>query len=291
MGKTRKASLESAGMIATPLEKTKRNEHKGRRVDKQGAGQMAQGFRLTDILDIIRQEGRVTVDDLAARMNVTAQTIRRDLAELDESGQIERVHGGAILRLGTVNIAYQERAALAADEKRAIGQACAGEIPNGAAVFMGIGTTVEAVARALRRHEGLMIVTNNLNIANTLAEFDQNTVVLTGGTLRRADSGLLGPLAEAAVADFRFDIAVLGCSALDARGDVLDYDLAEVAFNRRVLAQARRGWLVSDRSKLTRTAPARVGSLADFDALFTDGPLPAALATRCAEWGTRVVSP
>ena len=108
---------------------------------------MAQGFRLPEILDLARAEGRVTVDDLAHRFGVTAQTIRRDLAELDEAGKLERVHGGAILRSGTVNIGYQERAALNAEEKRAIARACAAEIPEGASVFLAIGTTTEAVAR------------------------------------------------------------------------------------------------------------------------------------------------
>ena len=113
---------------------------------------MAQGFRLPKIVEIARVEGRVTVDDLAARFGVTAQTIRRDLADLDDAGKLERVHGGAILRSGTVNIGYQERAALNAEAKQSIARACAAEIPEGASVFLAIGTTTEAVARELRRH-------------------------------------------------------------------------------------------------------------------------------------------
>lgn len=251
---------------------------------------MTQGFRLNDILAIVRQEGRVTVDDLAARMGVTAQTIRRDLAELDESGQLERVHGGAILRSGTVNIAYQERAALNAEEKRAIARMTAAQIPDGASLFLSIGTTTEAVARELKRHSGLMVLTNNLNVANILCDDPEVNVVLTGGNLRHSDGGLTGPLAQAAIADFKVDIAILGCSALDARGDVLDYDLAEVALNRQVLGLARRAWLVCDHSKTTRSAPARVASLQAFDSVFSDQPLPAPLAAKCVEWETRVIS-
>ena len=234
---------------------------------------MALRFRLPEILDIARAEGRVTVDDLAQRFGVTAQTIRRDLSELDEAGKLERVHGGAILRSGTVNIGYHDRATLNAEEKQAIARLVAAEIPEGASVFLAIGTTTEAVARELRRHDGLMVVTNNMNIANILTENPQCQVILTGGTLRRSDGGLTGPLTESAIRQFKVDIAVIGCSALDAEGDMLDYDIHEVGVSRTLIAQARRAWLVCDHSKLTRTAPARIDSLSVLEAMFTDRPL------------------
>ena len=251
---------------------------------------MAQGFRLPEILERARSEGRVTVDELAQHFGVTAQTIRRDLAELDDAGKLERVHGGAILRSGTVNIGYQERAALHAEEKRAIGRACASQIPEGASIFLAIGTTTEAVARELRRHGGLMVVTNNMNVANILAENPQCQVIVTGGTLRRSDGGLTGPLTEAAIRQFKVDIAVIGCSALDGEGDMLDYDIHEVGVSRALIAQARKAWLVTDQSKLSRTAPARIDSLAVLDSVFTDQPLPPPLIARCAQWQTRVVT-
>jgi len=250
---------------------------------------MAQGFRLPEIVEIARREGRVTVEDLSARFDVTAQTIRRDLAELDDAGKLERVHGGAILRSGTVNIGYQERAALNADAKRIIAQTCARQIPQGASVFLAIGTTTEAVARELRRHSGLMVVTNNLNVANILAENPDCQVIVTGGALRRSDGGLTGPLTESAIAQFKVDIAVIGCSALDGSGDVLDYDIHEVGVSRALIAQARRAWLVSDLSKLGRNAPARIASMAALDTVITDRALPEALRGKCAQWQTRLL--
>lgn len=250
---------------------------------------MAQGFRLPEILEIARVEGRVTVDDLSARFGVTAQTIRRDLADLDEAGKLERVHGGAILRSGTVNIGYQERAALNAEAKQTIARACAAQIPAGASVFLAIGTTTEAVARELRRHAGLMVVTNNMNIANILADNEACQVIVTGGTLRRSDGGLTGPLTEEAIRQFKVDIAVIGCSALDAEGDLLDYDIQEVGVSRALIAQARKTWVVTDHSKLSRTAPARIASLRALDRVFTDRALPAPLMALCAQWQTPVV--
>ena len=249
---------------------------------------MRTGFRLTEIVEIARAEGRVTVEDLAARFGVTAQTIRRDLADLDAEGQIERVHGGAVLRSGTVNIAYRQRRALQAEEKRAIARACAASVPDGASVFLAIGTTVEAVAEELARRGGLMVVTNNLNVANILTAGAEAQVIVTGGRVRRADGGLTGTLAAAAARAFRVDLAVVGCSALDPSGDLMDFDLDEVGVSRALIEQARKTWVVADHSKLARTAPARIASLAEVDTLFTDRPLPEGLARACADWGTRV---
>lgn len=249
---------------------------------------MRSGFRLTEIVELARAEGRVTVEDLAARFGVTAQTIRRDLADLDAEGQIERVHGGAVLRSGTVNIAYRQRRALQADEKHAIGRACAASVPDGASVFLAIGTTVEAVAEDLARRGALMAVTNNLNVANILMAGADTQVIVTGGRVRRADGGLTGTLAAAAARQFRVDIAIIGCSALDPSGDLLDFDIDEVGVSRALIEQARKTWVVADHSKLTRTAPARIASLAEVDTLFTDRPLPDALAAACDDWGTRV---
>lgn len=250
---------------------------------------MAQEFRLREILEIARTEGKVTVEGLAEHFGVTVQTIRRDLSELDEGGKLERVHGGAILRSGTTNIAYRERRALNAEGKRAIAQACAAEIPERASIFLNIGTTTEAVAEALRARAGLMVVTNNMNVANILSANPDCQIIVTGGSLRRSDGGLTGNLTEATIRQFKFDLAVIGCSALDEDGDVLDYDVQEVGVSREILRHARRVWLVADHTKFQRQAPALIASMAQLDTVFTDRPLPAALAARCAEWQTRVV--
>jgi hypothetical protein len=95
-------------------------------------------------------------------------------------------------------------------------------------VFLNIGTSTEAVARALRHHKNLLVITNNMNIANTLASNSDCEVVVTGGTVRRGDGGLIGTMTVKAIRSFKFDYAVIGCSALDEDGDVLDYDIQEV---------------------------------------------------------------
>ncbi|SDX34152.1 transcriptional regulator, DeoR family [Albimonas donghaensis] len=249
---------------------------------------MAQIFRHPEILEIARQEGRVTVEDLAARFGVTVQTIRRDLADLAEAGRLARVHGGAVLPSGVSNIGYEDRRALNLEAKAAIGRACARDLPDGASVFLSIGTTTEAVARELLRHRNLMVVTNNLNIAHILAGAADCQVVVTGGRLRPADGGMVGDLAAASIERFRFDIAVIGCSALDAGGDLLDFDLAEVAASRMIVAQSRQVRLVADHTKFHRRAPVRIASLAQLDAFYTDRAPAPEVAERCRDWGTEL---
>ncbi len=250
---------------------------------------MSQSFRQPEILEIARRDGRVTVEGLAEHFGVTLQTIRRDLSDLAEAGRLDRVHGGAMLPSGTSNIGYEDRRSLNLAAKTAIAAACARDIPENASVFLNIGTSTEAVARELLRHRNLMVVTNNMNVSNILAENAECQVIVAGGVLRRSDGGLVGNLTTQAIQQFKFDLAVIGCSALDDEGDLLDFDIQEVGVSQSIIRQSRRTLLVADHSKFQRTAPARIASLREIDSFYTDRPLPEALAKACAEWKTRVV--
>ncbi|SNT04945.1 DeoR/GlpR family DNA-binding transcription regulator [Tropicimonas sediminicola] len=249
---------------------------------------MAQSFRQTDILDLARRHGKVTVEELAERFGVTLQTIRRDLTELAEAGLLDRVHGGAMLPSGVSNIGYEDRRGLNTEAKAAIAAACAAAIPHDCSVFLNIGTSTEAVARALLQHRNLMVITNNINVANILVANPDADIMVAGGMLRRADGGLTGALTTRAIEHFKVDVAVIGCSALDQDGDLLDYDIEEVNVSRKILAQARESFLVADHSKFHRTAPARIASLSEIDIFFTDVPLSPALGQLCRDWGTEV---
>lgn len=249
---------------------------------------MSQTERLREIQIIARRDGKVSVEGLAAQFEVTLQTIRRDLTELAEQGKLQRVHGGAILPSTVANIGYQDRRDLNDAAKAAIAQGVVRDIPNGCSIFLNIGTTTEAVARALLGHRDIMVLTNNLNVANILVDNPNCEVIVVGGLLRRADGGLVGTVTMQAIAQFKFDLAVISCSALDDDGDMLDFDIQEVGVSQAILKQARRSYLVADQSKFRRCAPARIGSLAQMDAFYTDAPVPSELASACKSWGTTV---
>jgi DeoR family glycerol-3-phosphate regulon repressor len=173
--------------------------------------------------------------------------------------------------------------------KAAIARTCAAAIPENCSLIMNLGTTTEAVARELLGHRNLTVVTNNMNVANILAANSGCEIMVAGGALRRSDGGLVGELTTQFFEQFKVDYAVIGASALDRDGDLLDFDLAEVRVSKAIIRQARKVFLVCDHSKLDRSAPARLASLSEITTVFTDQPLPRDLALKCSEWGTEVV--
>ncbi len=244
--------------------------------------------RQVEIVDWLREKGRVTVEDLAAHFAVTPQTIRRDLNDLSDAQMVVRVHGGAMVASGVVNLAYEARKLIAGPHKRLIGEAAARLVPDHSSVFVTIGTTTEEVARALSGHSGLLIITNSLQVAAELYRHPGIEVVVTGGSVRRSDGGIVGAQSEAVIAQFRVDLAVIGTSAIDADGTLLDFDIREVQAARAIIEHARRVVLVSDSSKFARSAPVRVAHLDDVDILVTDR-LPPAAADLCRAHGVQVV--
>ncbi len=249
---------------------------------------MVQTLRKPEIINIARREGKVTVENLVAYFGVTPQTIRRDLTELSESGQLERVHGGAILPSNTVNIGYAERRELNQASKVDIARDCVKHISNDCSVFLNIGTTTEAIAAELFNHSGLLVVTNNLNIAVILSSHPEIEVVVAGGNLRNSDGGMVGDLTRQAVSQFRFDYAVIGCSALHEDGDILDFDMREVGVSQTIISRSDKVFLAADASKFDRKVPARIASLTDVDMIFTDQPLPPRCAELCTAAGTGI---
>ena len=249
---------------------------------------MSLNFRQKDILNTVRHTGRVVVEELAEALGVTPQTIRRDLNHLCDEGQLTRVHGGAVLQSGVANTAYAARKNIAREAKAAIGRLCAAEIPDDASLFINIGTTTEAVAGALHSHRNLMAITNNLNVANILAANPDCGVVVTGGMLRRSDGGLVGETTLDTVQQFKADYAIIGVSAIDMDGSLLDFDYREVRVAKAIIANARKVFLVADAGKIGRSAPVRIGHMQDIDAIFTDQALPAPLAEICAREGVAV---
>ena len=247
--------------------------------------------RQAQIVAHAQRHGKVLATPLAKHLGVTVQTIRRDLRNLCAMGVLERVHGGAVLPSGISNIGYSDRRSLNRDAKAKIAARAARLIPDHASLFLNIGTTTEAVARALTNHRNLMVVTNNLNVATILSTVSNCKVVVAGGTLRQSDGGLVGDLASLAIERFKVDLAVIGCSAIDDTGSLLDFDPEEVRVSRAILASARETMVVADATKLSRKAPVRIGTLAEVDHFVTDAPLPMPLCELVEARGTKLHLP
>ncbi len=226
--------------------------------------------RRHEIVDLARVHGFVSIEPLAELFRVTPQTIRRDINELCEQGVLQRFHGGARLPSSTENLAYPERQVLCRDEKRRIAKLVAAHVPHHASLFINIGTTNEAIADALLGHRGLKVVTNNLNVARILTSNPDFKVMIAGGEVRHHDGGIVGDATIDLIHQFKMDIGMIGISAIDGDGSLLDFDEREVRIARTILENSRKVYLAADHTKFDRTAMARLGKVDDIDAFFTD---------------------
>lgn len=245
--------------------------------------------RQAEIMALAKAEGRVLVDELATRFAVTPQTIRKDLNDLCDGKALTRIHGGAIFPSGNENVKYEARRSIAAPEKQAIGRAAAALIPDNSSLFINIGTTTEAVGEALIDHRELMVITNNINVANRLRVFPSIEVVIAGGVVRGSDGGIVGEAAVDFIRQFKVDFAVIGVSAIDEDGALLDFDYREVKVAQAIIANARHVILVSDASKFERTAPVRIGHISQVHTFITDHCPVESIRRICAESDVRLV--
>jgi DeoR family transcriptional regulator, glycerol-3-phosphate regulon repressor len=245
--------------------------------------------RLMEILEIARQRGRVDVDGLSSYFDVTPQTIRKDLNDLCDRSLLQRIHGGAVYPSGVTNFAYDARRTVAAEAKQRIGITAAQLIPDNSSIILNIGTTTEQVALALRRHQGIMAITNNINVANILRDAPSAEVIIAGGVVRHSDGGIMGEATIDFVKQFKVDFAIIGASAIDHDGVILDYDFREVKVSQAIINHARQTILVADNTKFERTAPVRIADLSMVNIFVTDAPPPDEIVSICAANGVQLI--
>ena len=231
--------------------------------------------RQNELLAIVRQRGYVSIEAMANRFAVSTQTIRRDIKTLSGQKLLERHHGGAGLPPGADTLAYTSRKIRHALEKQLIGRLVARQIPNGASLFIDIGTTTEAVAEALVNHRDLRIVTNHIGVASMLSEHTDFEIVLTGGRVRKRDQAVTGEASAEFLQRFKVTYGIFGIGTIDSDGELLDYDYRDVHVSRTAIANSRKRFIVMDKSKFHGDAMIKVGHIRQVDALFTDGSPPA----------------
>jgi DeoR family glycerol-3-phosphate regulon repressor len=232
--------------------------------------------RQRSLLDAVRLKGTISVEELAVQLEVTPQTVRRDVKLMEEAHLLARYHGGVGLPSSVRNIDYSQRQVLGSEAKQRIANAVAAQVPNGCSLLINIGTTTEAVARALACHKGLHVVTNNLNVAAILADNADCEVIVAGGVVRARDRGIVGEATIDFIRQFKVDIGIIGISSIDEDGTLRDFDAREVKVAQAIIEQSREVWLVADHDKFGRKALVRMAELTQIDVLFTDAPPPAA---------------
>jgi DeoR family transcriptional regulator, fructose operon transcriptional repressor len=246
--------------------------------------------RQREILRLARADGRVDVMALSDRLDVTAETIRRDLTVLERAGVLRRVHGGAIPvdRIG-FEPALATRDTVMISEKERIAKAAVAELPDDGAVILDAGSTTARLAGLLPADRELTIVVNSPVLAATLGLKPNLTVLLLGGrvrgkTLATVDDWALRPLAEMYV-----DVAFMGTNGCSVERGLTTPDTAEAAVKRAMITAARRVVLLADHTKIGNDYLARFGEVADLDLLITDNGIDDELADEVESTGVRVV--
>ena len=236
--------------------------------------------RLSQVLEIISKQGSADVESVAASLNVSTATIRRDFDELAQRQLVSRTHGGAIATGSSMNLPLKYKAAKNDQTKKLIALEAAKYIERYQVIGLNGGTTTTEVARALavdpkfapldEQQPALTVVTNAVNIAAELTVRHQIKIMVTGGVARPQSFELTGPYSEQVLNEVNIDIAILGVEALDiSRGAAARHE-DEARVNRQIAARAEKLIVVTDSAKFTRKAFANIAPLSEIDILITD---------------------
>jgi DeoR family glycerol-3-phosphate regulon repressor len=248
--------------------------------------------RHEQIVRYVQERGYASIAMLAADLDVTAQTIRRDLAILHRQGILARQHGGASLSSSLANTRYATRHFENGQEKSRIAATVAAYLPDDASLFMTPGTTVEAVMHALAQTaKTLLIVTNSLEVARIAWQARKFETVLTGGVLQYRNGAMTGRRTCEAIQDYRCDYLISGIGAIEPDGTLYDFHDDEIAVTLAMRQRARRHLVAADQSKFHRVAARRLCAIGDIAALVTDSPPPRTIAAAAAEAGVPILLP
>jgi DeoR family transcriptional regulator of aga operon len=229
--------------------------------------------RRREILRRLYLTGYLEARELAAGLGVDASTIRRDLDALARDGHLQRTHGGARPRAGTIDLPYAIRQQEHLSAKRAIALAAARLVHDGDRLLLDSGSTTYQLAVELRHRSNLTIVVNDLLIAHTVADYPGVRLLVSGGELLNSTYTLVGDRAIAFIGDLRVDWTFLGADAIDLEAGITNTNTVEIALKRTMLAVASNRIVVADSSKFGQHALVRVAEVTEVDRIITDGGL------------------
>ncbi|MFG1909459.1 DeoR/GlpR family DNA-binding transcription regulator [Kribbella sp. NPDC048928] len=250
---------------------------------------MRKSERLSEILDRVGRHGTVDVAALAVAFGVSGATIRRDLQALSRNQLLVRTHGGALANEAGDEKPTRVKAAMRQPEKRSIGRAGAALVPDGAVVGMTGGTTALELSRALAQRRGITVVTNAINIAAELVGHAGIRLVMVGG-IARSTYELVGPAAEAMLANYHLDIAFIGVDGLTPEEGCTTYDEMEAQTDLAFLRRSARSVVIADSSKIGRVTFARISLLSGVSDIVTDSGADPAQLEAIRHAGVRVTT-
>lgn len=247
--------------------------------------------RRAKILELIEQQGQVQVSALSDAFKVSSVTIRNDLAHLEKKNLLIRTRGGAIRpQRVAVDFKITEKAQKHFKEKQAIGRKAAELIEDGDTIILDSGTTTLEIAKNLGRFRELTVITNALNIAHLLADFQNIRVIVPGGILRKNALSLVGPTAESAIKNYYCDKLFLGVDGIDADFGISTPNVEEAYLNRIMIEISREVFVVTDSSKFNKRSFAFIAPMNAIHTVITDQNIPLAEKEKLEKIGVQVLT-
>lgn len=232
---------------------------------KEGADMLA-AERQSKIVELVHRQGSVQVEELAQELNVSAMTIRRDLVKLQKEDVLQRCHGGAVAKQ---EVTYADKQTSCMDAKRLLAGICASFVGKGDTVFLDAGTTTFEIARLIKDIPEIMIVTNDLEIAQLLKNSEAE-LFICGGHVQKSTGSMFGHYATQMLEDFKFDVGFFGAASINEDFEVMTPTIDKMWLKRRTPKQCRKSYLVVDESKFGRQAMSRINHLGDYTGVVTD---------------------
>ncbi|MEL7291560.1 MAG: DeoR/GlpR family DNA-binding transcription regulator [Pseudomonadota bacterium] len=226
--------------------------------------------RQDKLIQLVNDKGYYSVEELAEMLDVSTQTIRRDIKKLSNERLVIRHHGGASSPATKNNLDYEVRKVSDTEQKHAIGKAIADLIPDNSTVFITIGTTAEVIASHLASKNNLQVITNSLRVANVLHTNKSIDVLIPSGKVKAFNGGIVGTEAMDFISNFRFDYLVTSAASIDVDGTLLEYDLNETMITQTVMKSARHVMVAMDSSKFIPKGSITLANIKDVSYFFTD---------------------
>lgn len=222
------------------------------------------------ILEQLNKHKKIDIDALAAQLNVSSMTIRRDLAYLEEHKQVIRTHGGAVLTKPLViESSFQTKEGKYVAEKKRIAQKATELVKENYTILLDSGTTTLEIARQLKHKRNLTVVTNDIKIAAELMDSEVK-LILTGGKVQNNIGALFGPLTEQTLRNLHVDLCFLGAHAVHLHVGITAPTFEKASIKKLMIKSAQATWVVADASKLDRKALVKVCDLKELSGIISD---------------------
>ncbi|WP_350343993.1 DeoR/GlpR family DNA-binding transcription regulator [Proteinivorax tanatarense] len=230
--------------------------------------------RRKEIIEVLKREEKIVVDEVAEKLNVSPMTIRRDLQQLEKEEVLTRTHGGAVLgEKLTQEIPYNEKKQENTEAKGKIADQAAALIEDGYTIILDAGTTNMAIAKRLDKFKNIKVVTNDLLIASYLSQQEVD-VYCSGGEIQKNTGACFGSSALKFFSEVYADITFVGTSAVDVVAGITTPTLDKAELKKKMLSAGEKKVLVADSSKFGKKSFAKVVDLRDLDVVITDSDLP-----------------